>query len=648
MKVEIVTPAHKGSTSGNRITAQRYARILRALGFGARVVERWSGSPCDMLVALHARKSAGSILKFARTHPLTPLVVVLTGTDLYEDLGRSEDVAQSLAAASRIVVLQAEALARLDDDARRKTRVILQSAERAGGEGKPLEGVFEVVALGHLRGVKDPFLAAEAVRLLPAESRLRVSHVGGVIDRGMEQRALDESAANPRWRWLGERTHKAALFVLERGQGFVQTSLNEGGSIALAEAVVAAKPVIASRIPGAIGMLGPDHPGYFAAGDARGLAELLDRLERDETWRAELAARSAELAPKFSLAAETAAWRALVDEVGLSGERPRFRLEQVNARATSFDFAAAVREGLVADEKRLPCRFFYDAEGSRLFEDICRLPEYYLTRAEDEILGAHAREIVELVPPRSEIVELGSGSAVKTRRLIRAAIERDGRARYTAIDISRSALEACGRALTAEFATLDVKGVAAEYHAGLDAIDARGRAPRLYLWLGSNVGNLDRIEAARFVEELRAGMDVEDRFVIGIDRRKEKAVLEPAYDDAAGVTARFNLNLLTRLAAEFGARIDLARFRHVAYYDENEGRIEMHIESLVDQEVEIPRLEIAVRLRAGERIHTENSYKYSDGEIEALAQAAGMRVQRAFQDQRGLFTVAVFRPDFGG
>ncbi|MBL8858007.1 MAG: L-histidine N(alpha)-methyltransferase [Planctomycetes bacterium] len=644
LKVEVVTPAPKGSTSGNRHTAQRYVRILRDLGCAASVVERWIDTPCDLLVALHAKKSAGSIAKFARVHPLAPLVVVLTGTDLYEDLEPSAEVVRSLDLATRIIVLQPSALLRLRPEWAAKTHVILQAAERVNGTAEPLVGVFEVAVLGHLRGVKDPFLPAEAVRSLPIESKLRVSHVGAVIDRGMEDRARQESAENPRWRWLGERSHKAALHVLARAEAFLQTSLNEGGSIALAEAIVAGKPILATRIAGAVGMLGADHPGLFPAGDAAALGRLLARLEQDAEWRAELAACSTALAPRFSLAAETAAWSALLADLGLLGERPRVRLTQVGSAEQVHDFAAAVREGLCATPKRLPCRFFYDETGSKLFEEICSLPEYYLTRAEDEILTARSSEILALVPSGSEIVELGSGSAEKSRHLIAAAIARDSRARYTPIDISRSALESSARALTARFPSLHVHAIAAEYHAGLARSASPGRGPRLYVWLGSNVGNFDRTEAAAFLSGLCAHMGLEDRLVIGIDRRKSKAVLEPAYADAAGVTARFNLNLLARLAATFHCAIDLAQFEHVAFYDEIEGRIEMHLESRVEQVIDIPELELQVALMKGERIHTENSYKYSDDEMRELARAAGMRVQREFHDSGEQFTLAVFAP----
>lgn len=644
MKALIVTPAPKGSLVGNRQTAQRYARILRALGVRASVEERWLGDRCDILVALHAKKSAGSIAKFAETHPLTPLVVVVTGTDVYDDVASGPEVAQSLELATRIVVLQKEALKQLPAHLHPKTRVILQSAERAKGEAKPLDGVFEIAALGHLRGVKDPFLAAAAARMLPEESHIRVAHVGAVLDRGMEDQARDESADNPRWRWLGERTHAASLHVLARARAFVQTSLNEGGSSALAEAIVAHKPIVCTRIPGAVGMLGADHPGFFETGDVRGLAELLQRLEEDDEWRATLTARSVVLAPRFALEAETEAWRALLEELDLASERPRFRLTQVRRSEPGDDLANAVLAGLASVPKRLPCRFFYDETGSRIFEEICALPEYYLTRAEDEILAQRAREIVALVPKEAEIVELGSGSATKTKHLIAAAIERDGRARYTPIDISRAALEDAGRSLTAEFETLQVDAVLAEYQDGLEHLVRAGRGPRLYTWLGSNVGNFDRAGAAQFLTALQHHLDIEDRLVIGIDRRKEKSVLEAAYDDSRGVTARFNLNILKRISAELDCAIDLERFRHVAFYDEIEGRIEMHLESRVAQSIAIPRLDLVVPLAAGERIHTENSYKYSDAEIQDLAHASGMSVQRVYHDARERFALCVFAP----
>jgi L-histidine Nalpha-methyltransferase len=310
--------------------------------------------------------------------------------------------------------------------------------------------------------------------------------------------------------------------------------------------------------------------------------------------------------------------------------------------------AREVRRGLTARPKVLPCRFFYDEEGSRIFEEICALPEYYVTRAEDEILARHAAEIVAGMPRVSELVELGSGSAKKTRRLIAALLagsnEGAPRLRYVPIDISPSALSESARALSAEFPRLGIDPIECEYGEGLRALRRSRRGPRLVLWLGSNVGNFDRSEAARFLLEVRAALEPEDRLLIGIDRRKSKAILEPAYDDAAGVTARFNLNLLKRIDAELGGSFGLAAFRHVALYDEVEGRIEMHLESQRETVVRVEALDLAVHFARGERIHTENSYKYSDLEIEELARASSMRVEARWLDSRAYFASCLFAP----
>lgn len=644
MKALVVTPAPKGSLVGNRATAQRYARILRDLGVRAKVVEDFEDDACDLVVALHAKKSARAILDASRIRPRVPRIVVLTGTDLYVDGLDAPEVRRSLDLATRIVTLQPAALARLPEAWRAKAVAILQSAERAEGDAKPLDGVFEVVAAAHLRGVKDPFLAAAAVRALPPESRLRVSHVGTALEPGMEALARRESARNPRWRWLGERSHAATLHVLARAEGFVQTSLSEGGSLALAEAVVAGKPVIVSRNEGSIGMLGADHPGLFDPGDDAALAELLRRLETDDEFRAALAARSRELAPRFARELEVDAWRALLADVGLAEGRPRWSIRRAGRMDTAGEFAEAVRAGLTAAPKSLPCRYFYDDAGSRLFEEICALPEYYLTRAEDEILALRAGELVQRMPPGSEVVELGSGTSIKTRRVLAALIERDGRALYRPIDVSLAALEEGARSLTRALPALRVEAVAAEYRAGLRALPGVGRPPRLYLWLGSNVGNYGREEAAEFLRELGAYVDLLDRVVVGFDRRKDPSVLVAAYDDAAGVTARFNRNLLARVAAEFRADVDPESFRHVARYDETAGRIEMFLESTRAQRVRIPALELEVELAAGERIHTEDSYKYSDAEIAALAQVADFRVEDLWTDPAERFRLAVFAP----
>jgi len=310
--------------------------------------------------------------------------------------------------------------------------------------------------------------------------------------------------------------------------------------------------------------------------------------------------------------------------------------------------AREVRRGLTARPKVLPCRFFYDEEGSQIFEEICALPEYYVTRAEDEILAWHAPEIVARMPRVSTVVELGSGSAKKTRRLIAALLARPTAGApalgYVPIDISPSALAESARALSAEFPGLCIEPIECEYGEGLRALRRARRGPRLVLWLGSNVGNFDRCEAARFLLDVRDALEPDDRLLIGIDRRKSKSILEPAYDDAQGVTARFNQNLLKRIDAELGGSFGLAAFRHVALYDEVEGRIEMHLESERDQVVRVEALDLDVHFARGERIHTENSYKYSDLEIAELARAASMRVEARWLDSRAYFASCLFAP----
>ncbi len=321
-----------------------------------------------------------------------------------------------------------------------------------------------------------------------------------------------------------------------------------------------------------------------------------------------------------------------------------FSLRVLPSGDGQVDLAREVRAGLTAAQKTLPCRFFYDAEGSRIFEEICALDEYYLTRAEDEILARHAAEIVSSVAPGAVVVELGSGAATKTRRVLEAHIARGGQPSFAMIDISSSALRDSARELEASFPALAVQGVAAEYQDGIELLGAEKRAPWLVLWLGSNVGNLDREAAAHFLGRVRARLGSEDRFLLGVDRRKSRDVLERAYDDASGVTARFNFNLFARIDRELGGHFAGAAFRHVALYDEERGRIEMHLESLEAQVVRIDALELDVAFARGERIHTEDSYKYSEAEVAELGRAAGFRVERTYTDSAGRFLSVLFAP----
>ena len=290
----------------------------------------------------------------------------------------------------------------------------------------------------------------------------------------------------------------------------------------------------------------------------------------------------------------------------------RLTLVEADAGVPS-DFAADVRDGLTAANKRLSCRYFYDAAGSALFEEICALPEYYLTRAEQEILDAHAGEIIESCSHDAALVELGSGSATKTRTLLEAALARRTPVRYVPIDISRSMLEESSRALLEAYPGVEITAIAAEYRAGLRWL-RRQRDPKLVLWLGSNVGNFGRRDAAAFLNGVRATMSPSDRILMGVDLRKSRTVLEAAYDDAADVTSRFNLNLLVRINRELGGHFDVDAFRHRARWNERLGRVEIHLESLCKQTVRIDALRLDVSFKKGERVYTESSYKYSFAE----------------------------------
>jgi L-histidine N-alpha-methyltransferase len=327
----------------------------------------------------------------------------------------------------------------------------------------------------------------------------------------------------------------------------------------------------------------------------------------------------------------------------------RYTLLESDPHAQRASFADAVAQGLGSEPKSLPCRFLYDEAGSELFEEICRLPEYYLTRAEREILEARADEIVSDTGSCRELVELGSGSASKTRLLIEAFLRRAGRLRYVPIDISRSALDESARALLADYPGLEIRAIAGEYERGLLQLRAGSDAePRLYAWLGSNIGNFDRSDAAAFLRHVRDAMRTRDRLLVGIDLRKDRRSLERAYDDASGVTARFTRNLLARINRELGAHFDLEEFRHEAIWRSREGRVELSLVSRRDQEVAIPALDMVVKLRKGERIHTEDSFKYSPREIAEVAAEAGLEVAARWCDTAERFSLNLLAPSAGG
>jgi dimethylhistidine N-methyltransferase len=327
-----------------------------------------------------------------------------------------------------------------------------------------------------------------------------------------------------------------------------------------------------------------------------------------------------------------------------SPPQDRFTLIGSAAEKQSADFAQKIAAGLTASPKSLPCAYFYDRLGSRLFEAICEMPEYYLTRAEEAILRAHAEEIAGLFPSGTDLIELGSGNAAKTRLLIEAFLRQDRLRRYVPLDICRPVLQDVSYDLLRTYPTLKVLAIAGDYREAVGHLAASDAPAKLILWLGSNIGNLERQDAANFLHRIRATLGPSDSVLVGIDLRKDQAVLEAAYDDACGVTAAFNRNLLARVNAEIGGHFNPRSFRHRAHYDVDVGRIEMYLVSDRKQHVAIDKLGLGISFAAGEAIHTENSYKYSAAEIERLASTSGMRLQQTWLDAESRFSLNLFIP----
>ncbi len=322
----------------------------------------------------------------------------------------------------------------------------------------------------------------------------------------------------------------------------------------------------------------------------------------------------------------------------------RLTLVETDHEASRDLFARDIIKGLQAQPKHLSCHYFYDQRGSALFEAICALPEYYLTRAESQILSTHADEIVSSFEQNVSLVEFGSGSAVKTRLLIEAFCRHQKSLLYAPVDISRTALELSALELLKDYKNLQILGVSGLYEEGLAHLHQAISSPRLILFLGSSIGNFTAAEAARFLAEVATHMDADDRLLIGMDLHKDRAVLERAYDDAQGVTADFNLNLLTRINGEFAANFDLAGFAHRAHYNEEERRIEMHLVSRRAQGVTIKELDLEISFAEDEYIHTENSHKYRQCDIEHLLQRGGFVLEHQYFDDQQRFSLNLARP----
>ena len=316
----------------------------------------------------------------------------------------------------------------------------------------------------------------------------------------------------------------------------------------------------------------------------------------------------------------------------------KFLLHNLVKRDPRAGLAEDVRRGLSTQPKRFLPKYFYDQLGSQLFEAICLLPEYYLTRAENEILERYADEIVASVAGDITLIEMGSGSASKTRLLIEALLRKQAELLFIPVDISASALDSSSRILLQSYPQLRIEAYAADYFAGLAELEKEQRGRTLALFLGSNISNFDPDEALKFLRALRQVLRAGDALLLGADLKKDKSVLEAAYNDALGVTAAFNLNVLARINRELGGTFDLRAFQHRAFYNEAVGRVEIYIESTREQTVAISQLEMEVEFHEGEQIHTENSYKYDLNDIARLAAATGFIHGRTWLDAQERFS----------
>ena len=330
--------------------------------------------------------------------------------------------------------------------------------------------------------------------------------------------------------------------------------------------------------------------------------------------------------------------------MALSGIEERFSLVTIDKEIFINNFSEDVKIGLTSESKYLPFVYFYDHIGSQLFEQICELPEYYLTRTETRILETNADNIASQFSEKTVLVELGSGSSTKTRILIEAFLERQSLAHYTPIDVSHQMLEESSYSLLEAYPDLEINAIAARYNEGIDHLDIKTDQQNLITWLGSSIGNFDRSDVATLLRHIQQIMLPNDRLLVGIDLQKEKTIIENAYNDTQGITAEFNLNLLTHVNRELGGNFDLENFGHKAIYNEEIGRIEMYLISHIDQDAFISELDLEVSFAANETIHTEYSFKYSLDDIDALAEETGLYVQEQWFDTERLFSLNLFAP----
>ncbi len=324
------------------------------------------------------------------------------------------------------------------------------------------------------------------------------------------------------------------------------------------------------------------------------------------------------------------------------GRTPQLSIRTLHKLSPFAELARDVSTGLTQTPKQLPPKYFYDEQGSDLFDRICNTPEYYPTRTESALLATHARDVIHRTRP-DVIVELGSGASRKTTHLLDACEDLDCLAKYQPVDICREIVESSGERLLAHYHWLEIEAVVTDYNRGLHHF-ADAEEHRLFVFLGGTLGNFTESEALEFLIGLRQVFHDNDRLLLGVDRVKHADVLNDAYNDANGLTAAFNQNVLTVINRELEGDFDLSRFEHHAWFNEDHSRIEMHLRSTVDQDVTIGDLGMMVSFRAGETILTEISRKFTPEGLEGLLHQAGFSLEAHYEPDNGFFSLVLARP----
>ena len=312
------------------------------------------------------------------------------------------------------------------------------------------------------------------------------------------------------------------------------------------------------------------------------------------------------------------------------------------------DFAQSIKKGLRSSQKRIESKYFYDTEGSTLFEEICRQPEYYPWRVEASLIRQHCKEIIGMFDEDFALIELGSGSSIKTKILLEDLTLAQQCVYYFPIDVSKEILYKATRELGLKFPNLRATGIPSEYIEGVNRanklISSNPRIPnrKLIIFFGSSIGNFEPKDSISFLQQLRSKMDKKDMLVVGMDLQKDRFILEEAYNDSMGFTAKFNLNLLTRINRELDGNFNHCHFIHHAFYNSELKRIEMHLLSTQEQQVYVGRLREAFEFQRGETVHTENSYKYSFEDIKGIAEKCHFSLKTIFVDKKNWFSLAAF------